>query len=148
MDDEFFIEYFSLPIIEKIKRILTDSQGELNYKLTFLKDGFQKQGIRANEDLVLIIQKINFSNRVFEIVKLITEDESTNKFFDVLVESSNIEYSIPPKRISDEYIKYLDRIGVTKVLLDILRELDDLKIELNNKLAEKQEVENSFVSMI
>lgn len=82
MDKEFFIKYYSLPILSKIKKLFIDQNENLNYKFPYLNNGFLIRKIKNTsvpESHGLSV--LNITKELFFLVEVsITPDTYCSKY--------------------------------------------------------------------
>lgn len=159
MDYQFFIQYYTMPIIEKIRRLFMDTDNNLNYEFSYINDGFSKRTTMVTSDLMLLFETWYLPNKIFinhwQKVVDIFENSSNHKDFDKFVKVSenshnNQEmYYLPKgKDINPEYIEFLHAIKMDELLIEIVKELDDIKENLEKEINAKKSIEDDFITMI
>ncbi len=178
MDREFFIKYYSLPILTKMKSLFINTNGSLNYKFPYLNNGFFMNNIKGEEDdnsyrlgvmsvtpellfliEVFIIPNINCSKYLNQIATVFAKNqkhENFEKFIelkpaDLLGKNSKetYEYRLPKgKNITKDYIEFLNKINMDTVLRDIVDELNELEKRFKQEIEEQKNIEDDFITMI
>jgi ABC-type oligopeptide transport system ATPase subunit len=176
MDREFFIKYYSLPILNKMKKLFIHQNGELNYKFPYLNDGFlthkRREASEASESHSLTVHNIT-SELLFLVEVSITPDSyfskylnevasgfmkfNEHKYFNKYIKvkdsedklNGSKEYFLPKgKDINEEYILFLDEIKIKDVLLKIVNELNGIESKFKKDIEEQKIIEDDFITMI
>lgn len=174
MDREFFIKYYSLPMLNKMKKLFINSNGSLNYKFPYLNAGFimrkiENESIPDSHELsvmnitsellflveVSITPNTYFSNYLTDIASEFMKNnkhkdfEKYIKVLDARGHTDSKEYLLPKgKDITKEYIEFLDEINMKTILLKIVNELDEMENKFKKEIEEQKIIEDDFITMI
>lgn len=174
MDKEFFIKYYSLPILNKIKKFFIDSNGNLNYKFPYLNDGFVMRTMKGESATdshslsvmsltkeilflveVSVIPGIYYSKYLSIVASGFIKHNEHKDFKKYITQSSDNrhpdgrEYLLPKgKDITKEYLAFLDAIGMTDILLEIVDELEERENRFKKEIEEQKNIEDDFITMI
>ncbi len=174
MDREFFIKYYSLPMLNKMKKLFINSNGSLNYKFPYLNDGFIMRKIEnksipdshglgvmniTSELLFLVEVSITpnsyCSNYLTDIASEFMKNnkhkdfEKYIKVLDARGHADSKEYLLPKgKDITKEYIEFLDDINMKTILLKIVNELNEMENKFKEEIEEQKIIEDDFITMI
>jgi len=166
MDEEFFIRYYTLPIIKEIKKLFIDDDLELKLDLPFISEHFRMSILENNnekdytwssivtDELKLlmetcIIPDVYYNNFLRDIVKKFLTNHNHESFSKYLHVSGKEEYSLNTNnKITQNYIDFLNEIGIVAQLKYILEELTIMENKYKDKLKTKKAVEDTFIDMI
>lgn len=165
MDREFFIEFYSLPIISRTMKLFVLKNGELNYEFPYMNAGFTFSGndngkgylgTTITTDLIFLISSIvtpdiNFHSAFSKISNIFSENFYHDKFSKFIKIESGREdvYLLPLKNnITDEYIDFLKDIKMDNAIGEIIQELSDVKKGLEAELRSIKNIEDNFITLI
>jgi len=174
MDEEFFIRYYTLPIIKEIKKLFINKDLELRLDFPFFGEGFSMHiSEEDNGKKVYSWSGMATSELVLLMETCITPDVYYNKFFNDLIEkfftnfnhnsfskyltlskkekddrSKRESYTLNKNRTTQNYFDFLNEVGVVMQLENIVEELNTMENIYINKLKIKKTVEDNFIDMI
>jgi GTPase SAR1 family protein len=175
MDEEFFIENYSLPILIIMRKLFINDDGSFNYKFPYMNDGFRQHKQKSHnstisysitDDLMFLIESIitpdiKFQGFLGKLSTVFIKNEnhinfnkfitSTCKIFppNIKEEGEEINFQLPKEeQITQDYINFLYEIKVDLILQEIVNQLDEIKITLENKLSQQKTMEDDFITMI
>lgn len=165
MDRNNFIQYYSIPVIKKIKQLFVNN-GVLNYEFTYMNEGFycdiDRSSFIITDDFVLInnmsITPNNNFSFILDDLGFIFSKSRTHKDFEKYIKAIPVHdkhpdiderYSLPKDdQITQKYIDFLEEIGVTKKLKSYVKKLEKMETEFETELKKSQTIEDDFISMI
>jgi len=169
MDEDFFIENYSIPIINKIRSLFITDEGMLNYKFSYMNNGFnigEVDDLNNNnfsysitDDLMIIVGTIvapnikcnDFLKKVSIVFSESIDNVRFNNFIKLKTTHQNerASYFLPKgDEITEEYIEFLSEIKINDILNEIVNDIDKIKNELNSKLNKNKVIENDFINLI
>lgn len=165
MDRKNFIQYYSIPLVKKIKQLFVNNS-VLNYEFTYMNEGFycdiERSSFVITNDFVLLEKMIITPNSSFSFVLndlgLIFSNNRKHKDFEKYINiklqsrhdgSENERYSLPENdQITQDYIDFLEEIGITKKLKSYVKKLEKMEKDFEAELKKSQTIEDDFISMI
>ncbi|MFY4857620.1 NACHT domain-containing protein [Aliarcobacter butzleri] len=159
MDKANMIKYYSLPILEKVKKLFSNKDGTLNYNLSFMNDGFSLTNFSITADLPIIIglrilphETVNDILGSFSRVFIAANHHKDfNKFIKIKERSSNKVdkyYSLPKNNfVNQEYINFLREIGIEEQIVNTLKRINTIENDLRNHLNKIENYENSLTDI-
>jgi len=164
MDEDFFIENYSIPIINRIRSLFITDEGILNYNFSYMNNGFNIGGTdnfsySITDELMLIVgtivtPNIKCNDFLKEVSIVFSKNIDNVKFNDfvklkIIHENEPASYFLPKgDEITGEYIDFLSEIKINDVLNKIVNDIDKIKSELNSKLNKNKVIENDFINLI
>jgi len=177
MDTSFFIEYFSIKMIDRIKSLILCGDGKWNLSFSYLSQGvnFRLQettnenlsdslllSYSASKDIFLFIGvtitpdlRVSYINRIAVLLSKEISSPEFNKYFSIesdKLKQKNVTksgtFSLIENINYDDFLHYLDSIGVITEFKAILNELEILKMEMKTVLENEKDKEDSFMAMI
>lgn len=168
IDKDYFTENFMLPVLEKIKNLLVLENHTFNYNLPYFSGGlfFDKKefnGYAATKDLCLLINSEKFLGiDLFRLLckplgSIIHEHMHHEKFLQYInISKSNIpeenekeEFELKlPVEITNDYIHFLQEIGVDSILRNAIEKVEEIKQKLEKDIELSKNLENDFISTI
>jgi energy-coupling factor transporter ATP-binding protein EcfA2 len=157
MDYQFFIKYYTLHILEKVRALFIDKFNNLNYEFPYINDGFfVNESVAVTNELRLFLEVCYLPNIYFEeylwrdVLNLFLKNTHNNNFDRYILSEGEFRvYWLPKKEnITSEYIEFLKEIGMDKLLLKIVKEIDEIIVSLESDLESKKNIEDDFITMI
>lgn len=155
MDSISFIKYYLIPLLNKIRLLFKNEDESYNYKFLYMNNGFSDKAVGITKDLLFLIdahliveKRFNFVFK--DIIPVFVNNKNNKNFkkFIKITKSNNMENFSLPKNISKDYIHFLKELGIDKVLEKIVLEIDSLVLDLNERLENEKNNEDSIINLI
>ncbi|NQZ28309.1 MAG: NACHT domain-containing protein [Colwellia sp.] len=170
MDEQFFIENYSIKLIKKLKKLIINNNGDYNLSLPYLGNGiFESNSGKENthiksysygvtKDTMIaagsyITPKVSYGF-FHEVALIITSNihhKDFNKFITIKNKGSNnhqVGYYLPQKIFKLGYKEFLEEIGVFDEFDNIIKKLDKILLNLEKQVSTGKNIEESFAAMI
>lgn len=174
MDEEFFIRYYTLPIIKKIKKLFINDDLELRLDFPYFGEGFSIHiseednggkvyswsGMATNELVLLmetcIVPGVYYNKFFNQLIEKYFTNINHNSFSKYLTlskkekddRSKRESYTLNNNRTTQNYFDFLNEVGVVIQLENIVKELNTMEETYKDKLKIKKAVEDNFIDMI